>query len=159
MQATRRPCSACSTTAPVSSRGTTRAPGRRGIRALALRWREAAIDDARAGIAEAYAFLIDSWEPGDRIFIFGVGRGAFCARELSRLLGTVGVLPAEWDDLVDYVLASYALPRTRRTPQDWQRVSRLAARTGRATRNRRARTVFGAVGHGEGAGAAEVVDG
>ena len=99
-----------------------------GTRTLALRWREAAIDDARAGIAGAYAFLIDSWEPGDRIFIFGVGRGAFCARELSRLLGTVGVLPAEWDDLVDYVLASYALPRTRRTPQDWQRVSRLAAR-------------------------------
>lgn len=99
-----------------------------GTRTLALRWREAAIDDARAGIAGAYAFLLDSWEPGDRIFIFGVGRGAFCARELSRLLGTVGVLPAEWDDLVDYVLASYALPRTRRTPQDWQRVSRLAAR-------------------------------
>ena len=94
---------------------------------LALRWREAAIDDARAGITKAYSLLIDSWEPGDRIFIFGVGRGAYCARELSRLLGTVGVLPAEWDDLLDYVLAAYALPRTRRTPQDWRRVSRLAA--------------------------------
>jgi uncharacterized protein (DUF2235 family) len=88
-----------------------------------LRWREAATDDARAAIAEAYEFLIDWWEPGDRIFTFGVGRGGYCAQALARLLGTVGVLP----DLMDYVLASYALPRTRRTPQDWLRVTQLAA--------------------------------
>jgi hypothetical protein len=42
---------------------------------------------------------------------------------LTRLLGTVGVLP----DLMDYVLATYALPRTRRTSQDWRRVKRVAA--------------------------------
>ncbi len=89
-----------------------------------LRWREAAIDDARAAIAEAYEFLVDWWEPGDRIFMFGVGRGAYCAQALARLLGTVGVLP----DLMDYVLAAYVLPRTRRTPQDWRRVTLLAAR-------------------------------
>src|SRR6185369_10037764 len=59
-----------------------------------------------------------------RIFMFGVGRGASCAHALTRLLGTVGVLP----DLMDYVLATYALPRTRRSPQDWQRVTMLAAR-------------------------------
>jgi uncharacterized protein (DUF2235 family) len=96
----------------------------RGGRFAALRWREAAIDDARAAIAEAYEFLVDWWEPGDRIFMFGVGRGAYCAQALTRLLGIVGVLP----DLTDYVLAAYALPRTRRTPQDWRRVTRLAAR-------------------------------
>ena len=89
-----------------------------------LRWREAAVDDARATIAEAYEFLVDWWEPGDRIFMFGVGRGAYCAHALTRLLGTVGVLP----DLMDYVLAAYAMPRTRRSPQDWQRVTLLAAR-------------------------------
>ena len=88
-----------------------------------LRWREAAAKDARATIAEAYEFLVDSWEPGDRIFMFGVGRGASCAHALTRLLGTVGVLP----ELMDYVLASYAVPRTRRSPEDWQRVTRLAA--------------------------------
>ena len=65
----------------------------RGVKA-ALRWREAAIADARAGIAEAYAYLIDTWEPGDRIFMFGVGPGAFCARELARLLGTIGLMQA-----------------------------------------------------------------
>ena len=102
------------TPAPASERG----------RLGRLRWREAAAHDARATIAEAYEFLVDRWEPGDRIYMFGVGRGASCAHELTRLLGTVGVLP----DLMDYVLATYALPRTRRSPQDWQRVTRLAAR-------------------------------
>jgi uncharacterized protein (DUF2235 family) len=56
--------------------------------------------------------------------MFGVGRGAYCAHALTRLLGTVGVLP----DLMDYVLAAYAVPRTRRSPQDWRRVTMLAAR-------------------------------
>ncbi|MDT5243850.1 MAG: hypothetical protein QOD36_1226, partial [Mycobacterium sp.] len=47
-----------------------------------LRWRESADDDARATIAEAYEFLVDRWAPGDRIFMFGVGRGASCAHAL-----------------------------------------------------------------------------
>ncbi|HYZ69944.1 MAG TPA: DUF2235 domain-containing protein [Mycobacterium sp.] len=88
-----------------------------------LRWWEAAADDARAAITEAYEFLIDWWQPGDRIFVFGVGRGGHCAHALARLLGTVGMLP----ELMDYVLAAYAMPRTRRTPEDWLRVTRLAA--------------------------------
>jgi uncharacterized protein (DUF2235 family) len=89
-----------------------------------LRWREAASAAARATIAEAYEFLVDWWEPGDRIYMFGVGHGAYCAHALTRLLGTVGVLP----DLMDYVLAAYAVPRTHRSPQDWRRVRVLAAR-------------------------------
>jgi hypothetical protein len=89
-----------------------------------LRWRQTAADDARATIAEAYEFLVDNWDRGDRIYLFGVGRGAYCAHALARLLGTVGVLP----DLMDYVLAAYAVPRTRRSPQDWRRLRVLAAR-------------------------------
>jgi uncharacterized protein (DUF2235 family) len=88
------------------------------------RWRSAAGQDARATLAQAYEFLVDWWEPGDRIFIFGVGRGAYCAHAMTRLLGTVGVLP----DLMDYVLGAYALPRTHRSSQDWRRVALVAAR-------------------------------
>src|SRR5258705_5839466 len=102
----------------------TRVPTSGRSRLARLRWHEAAADDARATIAEAYEFLVDWWDPGDRIFIFWVGRGASCAHALTRLLGTVAVLP----DLMDYVLATYALPRTRRSPQDWQRVTLMAAR-------------------------------
>jgi uncharacterized protein (DUF2235 family) len=89
-----------------------------------LRWRQAAADDARATIAGAYEFLVDNWDRGDRIYLIGAGRGAYCAHALARLLGTVGVLP----DLMDYVLAAYAVPRTRRSPQDWRRLRVLAAR-------------------------------
>jgi uncharacterized protein (DUF2235 family) len=102
----------------------TRVPPADNTKLARLRWREIAAGDARATIAEAYEFLVDSWEPGDRIYMFGVGRGAYCAHALTRLLGTVGVLP----DLMDYVLAAYAVPRTRRSPQDWRRVTMLAAR-------------------------------
>jgi uncharacterized protein (DUF2235 family) len=102
----------------------TRVPAADDSKLARLRWREAAAGDARTTIAEAYEFLVDSWEPGDRIYMFGVGRGAYCAHGLTRLLGTVGVLP----DLMDYVLAAYAVPRTRRSPQDWRRVAQLAAR-------------------------------
>jgi uncharacterized protein (DUF2235 family) len=95
-----------------------------GSKLAKLRRHKAAADDARATIAQAYEFLVDNWDRGDRIYLFGVGRGAYCAHALTRLLGTVGVLP----DLMDYVLAAYAVPRTRRTPQDWRRVTMLAAR-------------------------------
>ena len=88
------------------------------------RRRKAVADDARAAIAAAYCFLIDRWEPGDGIYLFGVGRGGYCAQTLTRLLSTVGVLP----ELMDYVLAAYALPRTRRTRQDWMRVTQVASR-------------------------------
>ena len=100
--------------------------------------------DARATIAEAYEFLVDCWERGDRIYLFGVGRGAYCANAMARLLGTVGVLP----DLMDYVLAAYAVPRTRRSPQDWRRRHSAGRPTGRTSRNRCSRTVFGTLGHG-----------
>jgi uncharacterized protein (DUF2235 family) len=96
--------------------------------AARLRWRRNAAEEARATVAEAYEFLADNWDRGDRIYVFGVGRGAYCAHALTRLLGTVGLLP----DLMDYVLAAYAVPRTRRSPQDWKRLTMLAARlTGR----------------------------
>jgi uncharacterized protein (DUF2235 family) len=96
----------------------------RGNRLSALRWREHALSQARAAIAEAYEYLVDWWQPGDHIFVFGAGRGGFCAQALTRLLGTVGVLP----DLMDYVLDAYAVPRTPRTTQDWQRVTHVASR-------------------------------
>ena len=131
----------------------------RGVRTAALRWREAAIDDARAAIADAYSFLIDGWERGDRIFIFGVGRGALCACELARLLGTVGLLPAHRRDLVDYMLATYALPRTRRTPAGLAAGEPTDGQARRTTRNRRARAVFGDLGHHEAPGSGGPIDG
>ncbi|RAV17036.1 DUF2235 domain-containing protein [Mycolicibacterium sp. GF69] len=99
-------------------------PGVGQDRATVLRRRKTVAGDARCAIAEAYRFLIERWEPGDPIFLFGVGRGGYCAQTLTRLLSTVGVLP----ELMDFVLGAYALPRTGRTGQDWVRVTQVAAR-------------------------------
>lgn len=98
--------------------------GRR--RRVGPRRQAANVDDTRATIVAAYEFLLGCWEPTDWIFLFGAGRGGYCAQALARLLGTVGVLPDRCDNLSEYVLATYAMPRTERTAQDWQRVNRLA---------------------------------
>src|SRR5690349_686823 len=37
-------------------------------------------------VQEAYSFLMDIWQPEDRVFIFGFSRGAYTARVLAGLL-------------------------------------------------------------------------
>jgi uncharacterized protein (DUF2235 family) len=78
--------------------------------------------DARAVIHGAYAFLRRCWQPGDSILVFGAGRGGYSAQALIHLVNTVGVLPPALDDVVDHAVAAYAMPRTRRTPREWQTV-------------------------------------
>lgn len=88
------------------------------------RRRRAASDEARIAIGEGYRQLLRVWQPGDEIFVFGAGRGAACAQALSRLLGTIGVLDGE---LIDYMLATYAVPRTPRSGDDWRSIVAVAA--------------------------------
>src|SRR3954465_11872160 len=45
----------------------------------------------RQNLAEAYTFLIQNWEPGDRLFVFGFSQGAFAARALAGLIHRAGV--------------------------------------------------------------------
>jgi uncharacterized protein (DUF2235 family) len=89
------------------------------------RWQRDAFLGARTAIETAYEFLSRTWQPGDGIFVFGAGRGGYCAHGLARLLGTVGVLPPMWHDLLDFALDAYAIPRTNRTTRDWWRVRQL----------------------------------
>ncbi|TFV58283.1 DUF2235 domain-containing protein [Mycobacterium sp. PS03-16] len=91
------------------------------------RRRSATADEARASVVAAYRYLVDVWAPGDAIYVFGVGRGATCARELARLLGTLGVWPQRRDSVLDHLLDAHVLPRGVRTAADWARVARLAA--------------------------------
>jgi hypothetical protein len=89
-----------------------RVPGSDGHKLARLKWREVAADEARATIAEAYEFLVDCWDRGDRIYMFGVGRGAIAptpdpaARHRRRAARPDGLCAA-----------AYAVParRTRRT--------------------------------------------
>jgi uncharacterized protein (DUF2235 family) len=43
-------------------------------------------------ITNAYKWLIDNFEPGDELFIFGFSRGAYTARSLSGFISKCGLL-------------------------------------------------------------------
>lgn len=64
----------------------------------------------RENLGEAYGWLMREWAPGDHIFLFGFSRGAYTARALSGLIGTVGVLRRGSENLIPYVIATYARP-------------------------------------------------
>ena len=42
-------------------------------------------------IQDGYRFLVDTYEPGDEIFLFGFSRGAFEARSLAGLISLLGI--------------------------------------------------------------------
>lgn len=46
-----------------------------------------------AHVERGYAFLMNNWQPGDRIYLFGFSRGAFTARAVAGMLQKVGLLP------------------------------------------------------------------
>jgi uncharacterized protein (DUF2235 family) len=58
-------------------------------------------------LADAYAFLMQNYEPGDRIYIFGFSRGAYTARALTGLLGRVGLLERGCESLIPYAIKYY----------------------------------------------------
>jgi uncharacterized protein (DUF2235 family) len=63
-------------------------------------------------VGEAYTYLMNSWEPGDRVFLFGFSRGAYTARVLAGLLHQVGLLPRGNQNLVPYVIRLFKGTRT-----------------------------------------------
>lgn len=58
-------------------------------------------------VGEAYTYLINTWEPGDRVFLFGFSRGAYTVRVLAGLLFSIGLLPRGCENLVPYALRLY----------------------------------------------------
>jgi uncharacterized protein (DUF2235 family) len=62
-------------------------------------------------VGEAYAFLMQCWEPGDRVFLFGFSRGSYTARVLAGLLHNLGLLPRGNANLIPYILRLNAAVR------------------------------------------------
>lgn len=55
-------------------------------------------------VEEAYVFLMENWEPGDRVYLFGFSRGAYTVRVLAGVLHLLGLLPRGNHNLVPYML-------------------------------------------------------
>ncbi len=66
-------------------------------------------------VEEAYTYLMNYWEPGDRVLLFGFSRGAYSARVLAGLLHALGLLPRGSENLVPYLTRLYGGTRTSRT--------------------------------------------
>jgi uncharacterized protein (DUF2235 family) len=55
-------------------------------------------------IRDAYVFLMNCFEPGDRVYLFGFSRGAYTARAVASLLHMYGLIPRGNDPLVLYAI-------------------------------------------------------
>lgn len=58
-------------------------------------------------VLSAYRFLMQFYQKGDSVFIFGFSRGAYSARVLAGMLHKVGLLSAGNDELVDFAWRIY----------------------------------------------------
>ncbi|HYL16263.1 MAG TPA: DUF2235 domain-containing protein [Terriglobales bacterium] len=55
-------------------------------------------------VSDAYQFLMKTFEPGDRLYIFGFSRGAYTARALCGMLHIVGLLSEGNEGLIPYAI-------------------------------------------------------
>ena len=58
-------------------------------------------------VMEAYAFLMETWQSGDRVYVFGFSRGAYTSRVLTGLLRNFGLMPRGAHNILPYVIKGY----------------------------------------------------
>jgi len=75
-------------------------------------------------IADAYRFLMQTFAPGDQVYIFGFSRGAYTARALCGMLKMFGLLSAGNDGLIPYAVRLFKR-------NDRSILARLRARPGK----------------------------
>ncbi|HET7461570.1 MAG TPA: DUF2235 domain-containing protein [Longimicrobium sp.] len=65
-------------------------------------------------VEEAYGYLMDIWEPGDHVHIFGFSRGAYTARVLAGLLHLLGLLPRGNQNMITYAMELFRAVRGKK---------------------------------------------
>lgn len=61
----------------------------------------------RTNLGEAYTWLMQNWDPGDQVFVFGFSRGAYTARALTGMLRTIGLMRPGLENLVPYAVRAH----------------------------------------------------
>jgi uncharacterized protein (DUF2235 family) len=59
-------------------------------------------------LGDAYRFLMNAYEEGDQIFLFGFSRGAYTVRALAGMVHMYGLLHAGNEGLIPYIVKMYA---------------------------------------------------
>jgi uncharacterized protein (DUF2235 family) len=78
----------------------------------------------RQNLGEAYTYLMNHYEPGDRIFVFGFSRGAYTARALCGMLCAVGIFRRGSENLVQYAVTSYT--KREKSDANWNQLHEFA---------------------------------
>lgn len=87
-------------------------------------------------VVKIYRFICMTYEPGDRLFLFGFSRGAYAARIVASLLHVIGVLPRDQINLVGYALSYLKIISDRggeATKSDFERIYQFARIAGART--------------------------
>jgi uncharacterized protein (DUF2235 family) len=72
-------------------------------------------------IRDAYVFLMNQFQPGDRVFMFGFSRGAYTVRAISALLHMYGLIRPGNEPLVPYairMMMAITKLRERKAPEE-----------------------------------------
>ncbi len=65
----------------------------------------------KTNLMQSYTWLMERYQPGDKIYVFGFSRGAFTARALVGMLARPGLLRSGSLNLVEYAVKEYAQKR------------------------------------------------
>ncbi|HEY1746854.1 MAG TPA: DUF2235 domain-containing protein [Xanthobacteraceae bacterium] len=69
-------------------------------------------------ILQCYGLIVDDYEPGDEIYLFGFSRGSYAARALAGLIGASGIARRRAPELLDAAWQHYRVkPTARDQPQ------------------------------------------
>jgi len=56
----------------------------------------------KQNVMDAYTFLMNTYEPGDQVYLFGFSRGAYTVRALAGMLYAMGLLRPHTENLIPY---------------------------------------------------------
>ena len=59
-------------------------------------------------VGDAYRYLMNVYEEGDQIYLFGFSRGAYTVRALAGMVSMYGLLRAENEGMIPYILKMFA---------------------------------------------------
>ncbi|MEN8113771.1 MAG: DUF2235 domain-containing protein [Actinomycetota bacterium] len=79
----------------------------------------------KTNLEEAYTYLMQHYEPGDKIHIFGFSRGAFTARALTGMSHRAGLMRPGAENLVPYLVRSYT-KGSDWSGDDWEKIDHFA---------------------------------
>lgn len=60
-------------------------------------------------VYQAYAYLMENYEEGDKVYLFGFSRGAYTVRVLSGFMHALGLLEKGCQNLIPYAFAMYSV--------------------------------------------------